>query len=70
MNLQRTRYLMIGALATLLANACGSSSSPSSTAPLGLRDEYEAQDALPESGGITEVTFYDDTVYSLKQTIG
>jgi hypothetical protein len=59
---------MVGAFATLFANACGSSSS--SSAPLGLRDEYEAQDALPASGGITEITFYDDTVYSLKQTMG
>ena len=76
MKIQRLSTLMVGTLAAILATACssssGSGSGSTSTAPtqVGVREEYEAQGDLPASGGITEITFYDDKIYSLKQTTG
>jgi GH25 family lysozyme M1 (1,4-beta-N-acetylmuramidase) len=49
----------------------GSSSGTSSTSQSGvLRDEYESVSPVPVSGGITQITFYDATTYSLTRTQG
>lgn len=67
------RRLVIGIGALALALACSTSSDDSSgpgASTSVLRNEYEPVGEVPSTGGITQITFYDATTYSLRKTLG
>ena len=69
---------VVGVIGVAVIAACSSSNSSTGTSPIStssasspvLRDEYEPTGTVPESGGITQIAFYDATTYSLRRTQG